>query len=231
MADRAATFVLVHGATAGGWQWRALARRLQADGWPVYTPTLTGLGERAHLLSPAVDLRTHILDIVNLLRFEELDEVVLVGKSYSGMVVTGVAQQVPERLRRVVYLDALVPQDGQSMLDILGAPAAARLRELVAREGDGWRLPPPPGAPARHTAHPFACLVQPLRLDNPAAAGVPRTYIRCTAGGAGPHAAATAAIARRAAAEGWDCRELDSDHDAEQHAPEALAAILRGLAA
>jgi len=231
MAPPTTTFVLVHGATGGGWQWRAVADLLRATGALVFTPTLTGLGERSHLLNPTIDLDTHILDVINVLRFEELNDVVLVGKSYSGMVVTGAAEELPERLRRLVYLDAVVPQDGQAMLDVLGEPTAAMLRGLVERAGDGWRLPLPPGAPARITEHPFACLTQPLRLSNPSAAQVPRTYIRCTHDPTGQHGSMTSRMATRARSDGWDVRELESDHDAEQHLPEAVATVLAQLAA
>src|SRR5207248_3061546 len=114
-----ATFVLVHGGWDGGWFWRPVARRLQSDGHDAFTATLTGSGERVHLASPDVDLTTHILDIVNLLAFEDLQDVMLVGYSYSSMIVTGVVERVPERIRHLIYLDAFVPRDGQSLADIL----------------------------------------------------------------------------------------------------------------
>jgi len=127
--------------------------------------------------------------------------------------VTGVTEELPERLSRLVYLDTVVPQDGQAMLDILGEPTATMLRGLVERAGDGWRLPLPPGAPARLTEHPFACLTQPLRLGNPIAAQVQRTYIRCTHDPTGQHGSMTTRMATRARSEGWDVRELESDHE------------------
>src|SRR5258705_1716413 len=116
---RKSTYVLVHGAWHGGWCWKRVAPALRAAGHEVYTPTLTGLGERAHLANPAIDLATHISDVVNLLEAEELNEVVLLGHSYGGMVVTGVADRAPARLRRVIYLDAFLPEDGKSLLDYL----------------------------------------------------------------------------------------------------------------
>src|SRR5579871_2677956 len=109
-----ATFVLVHGGWDGGWAWRAIANDLRAAGHEVFTPTMTGSGERVHLASPAIDLSTHVTDIANVLRYEDLYDVILVGSSYGGIVITGVAEVVPERLRQLVYLDAFVPQDGQS---------------------------------------------------------------------------------------------------------------------
>src|SRR6476620_6599379 len=111
-----ATFVLVHGALGGGWQWRSVARHLAAHDHEVYRPTLTGLGERSHLLTPQVDLTTHIQDVLSLLQWENLEQVFLCGHSYGGVVITGVADQRPERLARLVYIDALVPEDGQSAM-------------------------------------------------------------------------------------------------------------------
>src|SRR5690349_14070720 len=114
------TYVLLHGGWAGGWQWRAVAQHIRAAGYEVYTPTFTGLGERAHLASPEVGLETHIQDVLGVLEYEDLHEMVLVGHSYSGMVSTAVAERVPERIAELVYVDAFVPQDGQSLNDIIG---------------------------------------------------------------------------------------------------------------
>ena len=113
-----ATFVLVHGTGHGGWCWQKLAPLLRAGGSEVYTPTLTGLGDRSHLLGCGVDLTTHITDVASLLFYEDLLDVILVGHSYAGMVITGVAATVPERLRLLVYLDAYLPDEGQSELDL-----------------------------------------------------------------------------------------------------------------
>src|SRR6266498_5853186 len=110
-----ATYVLLHAGWAGGWQWRAVAQRLRMEGHEVYTPTFTGLGERVHLASSEVGLETHIQDILGVLTYEDLHDVILVGHSYSGMVSTAVAERVPERLAHLVYVDAFVPQDGQSL--------------------------------------------------------------------------------------------------------------------
>ena len=115
------TFVLVHGATAGGWEWKRTGQFLADDGHTVYRATLTGLGEREHLNSVDIDLQTHIGDVVNLILFEDLHDVVLTGHSYGGMVVTGVMDRIPERIRHVVFLDAAVPQDGQSLWDLFGS--------------------------------------------------------------------------------------------------------------
>ena len=150
-----ATFVLVPGGWSSGWQLRAVATHLRADGHQVITPTLTGLGERVHLAHPDVNLETHIQDIVNVIHFEDLNDVILVGYSYSGMVTTAVADRLPERLARLIYVDAYVPNDGQSLADILGPQVMSMLREYADQYGDGWRLPHnPPNAPFRVVAQP-----------------------------------------------------------------------------
>src|SRR6202040_1266512 len=139
-----ATFVLVHGAWHGSWCWKRVRKALQARGHDVFTPTLTGVGERSHLLSPDVNLDTHITDVVNLIRWEELSDVVLCGHSYGGCVVTGVADRLPDRIGAMVYLDAFTPEDGESLLDILPGPKRIQLLEATAREGEGWMMPPIP---------------------------------------------------------------------------------------
>jgi pimeloyl-ACP methyl ester carboxylesterase len=225
-----ASYVLVHGGLSGGWQLQELAARLRAAGHEAFTPTLTGLGERSHLLTPDVDLNTHILDIVKLLTGEDLRDVILLGKSYAGVVITGAAEQAPERLRHLVYLDAVVPEDGRSVLDLAEPEHAAFLTRLVEEHGDGWRLPVPPNADPRLTDHPFRTFTQPLVLKNPAAAAVPRTYIRCMGITAGTmHARMTARAAELAQAQGWRYHELPCDHDAERLMPEAVTALLLDL--
>ena len=231
-----ASFVLVHGAFHGGWCWRDVAARLCADGHEVFTPTLTGLGERSHLASPAVDLSTHVLDVVNLMHWEDLRDVVLVGHSYGGMVVTGVAEGAAERIGALVYLDALVPEDGQSALDLQPAERRAEILEEVA--ANGGRLWPPRSAayygvrdPARQawvdghcTPHPFATVFERLRLSGPPAAGVARKlYILCTDPPL-PYLRRFYDLA--AAREGWQTMELPTGHDAMVTEPERLSQIL-----
>ncbi len=134
-----APFVLVHGAWHGGWSWNKVRARLAAAGHEVFTPSLTGLGDRAHLASPAVDLDTHVEDVVALLEAEDLRGAILVGHSYAGMVITGVVSRVPARVAQVVYLDAFLPEDGKCLNDYyVGAPGYA---ENVRANGEGWRLP------------------------------------------------------------------------------------------
>jgi pimeloyl-ACP methyl ester carboxylesterase len=134
------TLVLVHPAWLGGWCWRKLVPLLRVHGHEVHTPTLTGLGERAHLAHPGIDLHVHVTDIVNVLVYEDLHGVVLLGTSSAGMVITGVAEQVPERIGHLVYLDAFVPDDGQSLLDLVPADRRAAMEAQVESEGDGWLL-------------------------------------------------------------------------------------------
>ena len=141
------TFVLVHPAWFGGWCWRKVSPVLRARGHEVFAPTLTGLGERAHLASQKVGLEMHVEDVANVLEYEDLRQVILVGNSSGGMVITGVADRMPERIAHLVYLDAFVPEDGQSMLDIIPAERRPLMEALVQKEGSGWLLPrfaPPP---------------------------------------------------------------------------------------
>ena len=138
------TFVLVHGAWHGSWCWKRVRKALQAQGHEVFTPTLTGIGERSHLLSPEVNLATHIDDVVNLVRWEELSDVVLCGHSYGGCVISGVADRIPDRISELVYLDAFVLQDGESAHDALPSAQRDLQLELTRHHGEGWRVPPIP---------------------------------------------------------------------------------------
>jgi pimeloyl-ACP methyl ester carboxylesterase len=137
-------FVLVHPAWLGGWCWRKIAPLLRARGHDVYTPTLTGLGERAHLSKPDIGLDTHVEDIVKVLEFEDLSRVILAGNSSAGMVITGVADRVSERISQLVYIDAFVPEDGQSLVDLLPADRRQAMEDLVKAEGQGWLRPGSP---------------------------------------------------------------------------------------
>jgi pimeloyl-ACP methyl ester carboxylesterase len=235
-----ATFVLVHGGHAGGWQWREVAAGLEAAGHTALRPTLTGLGERAHLAGPGVGLDTHLRDVLNVLAYEELHEVILAGHSYGGLVITGVAERAPERLRHLVYLDAFVPRDGESLRDLLAAalgPAAvAQVEAQVRGAGGGWRLPRPPadsdGAPnPRATDQPYATFTQPVAVRSPAAAALPRTYVLCTERPPGwPFAPVLAAAAARARASGWGYHELPTGHALWRTAPrEVETGTNRGL--
>src|SRR5579884_3369521 len=219
-------FVFVHGGWGGGWEWRDIADRLREAGHDAYRPTLTGLSERRHLLSPAVNLETHVEDVANLLWFEDLNEVVLCGHSYGGMVVTRVADRAPERLAHIVYIDAFVPRSGESLLDLLPPPFADLIR---GRCGDGVPMPIPRdrleatvGAwyADRVVDHPFTTFADAVELTG-AGAAIPRTYIRCTESDAPIDASA-----ERARAYGWHVRELAAHHDAQVDDPAALVELL-----
>lgn len=138
------SFVLVHGAWHGSWCWKRVRRSLQAKGHDVFTPTLTGVAERSHLLSRNVDLETHILDVVNLIRWEELSDIVLCGHSYGGCVISGVAERVPDRIRSLVYLDAFVLEDGENLLQYVPEGQRNQLLEATGSVGEGWKVPPIP---------------------------------------------------------------------------------------
>jgi pimeloyl-ACP methyl ester carboxylesterase len=228
-----ATYVIVHGGFSGGWNWRYAANLLRAAGHEVFTPTLTGLGERAHLASPQIDLNTHIQDIVGVLECEDLRDVILVGHSSGSMVTTGVGERVPERLARLVYLDTAIPQDGQSWLDLLGPEMASKLLDLAEKQGDGWRIPLIPDPP-RYQPHPLKTVTDPLAVTNPSTAQIPRAYIHCTAKSKdSPVALAWPAIdraAERARQQGWWYRCLPTDHSPHVTMPRELVDLLLELA-
>jgi pimeloyl-ACP methyl ester carboxylesterase len=170
-----ASFVLVHGAWHGGWCYRAVAKMLRTKGHDVFTPTMTGLGERSHLLRRGIDLDTHIDDILNVIKWEELRDVVLCGHSYGGVVVTGVADRIPDLVKAVVYLDAFVPEDGDNVMDYLGAERQAKiLRDCEAHGGIAVAAPPPEFYGVNQadiewvrrnlTPHPLGTLQQPIKL-------------------------------------------------------------------
>lgn len=237
-----ATFVLVQGAVVGGWCWRWVSAEPRAAGHDVHTPTLTGLGERVHLANPRVDLDTHIEDVVNVLRYEDLAGVVLVGWSYGGMVVAGAADRVPERVAHVVHLDSDVPRDRDTSAP---ADSHARLEALAAAHGDGWFVPPEvtrvdalllAGLPeekrawiaARLAPQPVRTWTKPIRLTG-AAAAIATTYVRCTAG-YDPTDPDTRRQADRARSEPrWRYRELAQTHAAPLTAPPSVAEVLLDL--
>jgi pimeloyl-ACP methyl ester carboxylesterase len=163
MGTTMTTFVLVH----GGWCYKRVARLLRQAGHEVYTPTLTGLGERAHLINRAIDLDTHVQDIVGVIRCEELSDVVLCGHSYGGMVVTGVAEQIAAKIRSLVYLDAFVPENGKCLFDYLPAERSGQMRDDAAQNGEGYKITPIPAAAFAVNAQDAAwvdamCVKQPL---------------------------------------------------------------------
>jgi len=238
-----ATFVLVAGACCGGWGWSRVTPLLRDAGHEVYAPTLTGVGERVHLATPTIDLATHITDVVNLLVYEDLREVALVGWSSGGMVIPGVADQVPERVGQLIYLDGCVPEDGQSEYDLEADPAARRADDQAAAAAAGtpgfWPVPTAyireeiPDAVdaawvlARMTPHPLATFAQPLRLHHPEPS-VPRAFVYCTEG-KHPDGLSTRAAVRLRSAPGWTYREVVANHLAPFTAPQALTAAFLSL--
>jgi len=227
-ADRH-TFVLVHGATAGGWEWKRAGQVLLDEGHVVYRPTLTGLGEREHLNSTEVDLQTHIDDVVNLILFEDLHDVVLTGHSYGGMVVTGVMDRIPERLRQVVFLDAAVPEDGQSIWDLFGGQG-----QDPERFKDGFMQVPwvQPGArPPYSVKHSVKCFTQPVSYRNPAALALPVAYVAFVpADQSAEERAGKDRSWQNAKARGWTIRTFPGGHVAHQEDPAGVAKLIAQLA-
>jgi pimeloyl-ACP methyl ester carboxylesterase len=234
-----ATFVIVHGAWSGPHAWRWVRPILRAAGHEVVTPSLTGLGERAHLATPATNLDTHISDVAAVLHYEDLHNVVLVGHSYGGMVITGVADRSPERIGHLVYLDADVPREGESELDLVPADERAGYEEAVRTRGDGWRVPPPfpdplpPGLPpefvwgiARMNPQPLATMTQPLHLEH-GETGLPRTFVLCTEGK--EDEVEPPYVARVRTDPSWRLVELAATHTAHVAAPELLSRTLLDL--
>lgn len=227
------TFVLVHGAWAGGWKWRRVAPLLRRAGHEVFTPTLTGLGERAHLASPEIDLDLQVRDVVAVLEMEDLRGITLVGHSYGGMVVTGAAELAPERIARLVYLDAFVPEDGKCALDYVVPERAAKFREQGERTG--FVEPPPPAlwgvvdpahvafARQREARHPYRCFTQRLRRVNSSAAILPKTFVYCSSPATGTF---DQFAVKYRSDPGWRFHELKTGHDSMILVPEELAKIL-----
>ena len=232
-----ATFVLVHGAWHGGWCWLRVARLLRDAAHEVYTPTLTGLGERAHLARPEIDLETHVDDVVGVIEAEELRNVILVGHSYAGLVITGVAARAANRLAHLVYLDAFVPETGKSLLDYAG-PRAEAMRESARTQGDGWRIPPLPPERFGITSQRDREWLQRRLVPQPlttfeqsltAAGGErgKRTYVYCSS----PATGMFDQFAERLREDRkWQFHELKTGHDAMLTAPGDVAKLLLALA-
>ncbi|MFI6165955.1 alpha/beta fold hydrolase [Nocardia sp. NPDC051052] len=238
------TFVLVHGAWHSGRCWERVTPLLESDGHRVLAPSLTGYGDKAHLLSPEVGLETHVDDIVTLIEEQDLTEVVLVGHSYAGLVISSVANQIPDRIGHLVYLDAMVPEDGETAVDV--QPMSQHLIDLAATSGGGWRVPPLPEQPPPFglfgvtdpadviwlrtmlSDQPVRCLQQPVRLNNPAAQAIPRAHMHCV--GATP-----AGITRRPVpaiqpnGSPARVRELETGHDCMITMPVELSKLLLEL--
>jgi pimeloyl-ACP methyl ester carboxylesterase len=246
------TYVLVAGAWLGGWSWQPVTRQLRAQGHDVHPGTLTGLGERSHLATPETNLDTYIADVVNLIEFEDLHDVVLVGHSYAGHVVTGVADRIPERIALLAYLDAGPSPDGAAFMDLQPPAARELVGRLVDQAGEGWQVPMPSweelegvmGASleglgpderrrmrARAAAQPLRTWTQPLSLKNPAREQLPKLLITCSL----PLAQVREMIAgghpwfAALAGPEWSFLELPTGHWPMFSVPEPLATLLHQL--
>ncbi len=229
-----ASIVLAHGAWSAAWAWKKMRPLFRAAGHDFFSPTYTGLGERAHLARPEVDLSTHIEDVLAVLEFENLTDVTLLGHSYGGMVATGVADKARGRIARIVYIDAFAPNDGQSLFDLVGPKAEGNMRAGATKEGDGWRLPinpmPPDTAPEdvawaspRRRPQPIRTFEQKLKLESKEPPP-PRHYIYATRNGPGDVFRQFSTRAKSEA--GWKSYELDCSHNPHITCPDALMALL-----
>ena len=235
----ARTFVLVHGAWHGGWCWSRVADRLRAGGHRVFTPTQTGLGERSHLLSKDITLDTFTNDIAGVIEAEELSDVVLVGHSFGGNAISGVADRMGERIRHLVYLDSLVVEGGQAPFDNLASEVVAARRKAAEESSGGVSLPNP--APSvfgvldaadaewvrrRLTPHPISTYLSRLNIKGPVGNNLPRTYVHCTTPS---YAALQASRDWVKAQQGWRWAEIATGHDAMVSAPDELTRLLIGV--
>jgi pimeloyl-ACP methyl ester carboxylesterase len=221
------TYVIVHGAWGGGWDWRRVDSILTARGQEVYRVTLTGLGERVHLANPSIGLNTHIEDVVNTIRWEELGNVVLVGHSYGGMVITGAADRVPERIRALIYVDAFLPDSGESLSGIVGERfqsfVQSNLKDgMVQAAWESAERPVP-----KDVSHPLKTLTDTLVLSNPAARRVAASYILTIEKGADRDDFSP--FADRARARGWPVHRMEGNHVPERVAPAELVELLLRL--
>jgi pimeloyl-ACP methyl ester carboxylesterase len=217
------TYVIVHGAWGGGWDWKRVDDLLTADGQTVYRPTLSGMGEHSNFTGTNIDLNTHIQDIVNVLEWENLQDVVLVGHSYGGMVITGVADRVPGRIKHLVYIDAIVPENGESVNSL----RVGHGRHPVK---DGFVIPTwvPPNTPPPHDVpQPAATFSQPITLTNQITAlKIPTTYILAVDPGKQAADDDFYRFYQRAQTHAWKTEVIESDHVVERSHPREIARLL-----
>jgi pimeloyl-ACP methyl ester carboxylesterase len=237
--SRNKTYVLVHGGFHGSWAWKDVAFRLRALGHTVYTPTLTGLGERSHLMAIKPTLDIFIEDVAQVLRFEDLEDVILVGHSFAGSVVSGVADRMADRLRHLVYLDAIVLKSGQSPMDLVDPGMIERYRQRAYATSGGLTVPPnepdyfgildPVQAAwlkTKLSPHPFQTYLDKLALAHELGNGVPVTYIACT----NPALAATSRSRELAQSlPGWTYLEIPTAHNAMMLMPAELTSMLAAI--
>jgi pimeloyl-ACP methyl ester carboxylesterase len=230
-----ATYVLVHGAWHGSWCWKRVRKALQAAGHEVFTPTLTGVGERSHVNSTGTDLSTHISDVVNLIQWEELSDVILCGHSYGGFVITGAADRIPGQIRALVYLDAFVPEDGQCLFDLVPPEQVQRMRQQAQAKGGGLKVDPIPAevfnvnpsdsawVNAQCTPQPLATFEERVRLTGGIARIHDITHVLATGFREG---SPFPPCHERAKAKGWKTRSVACGHDVMLDLPEELTALL-----
>ena len=236
MSSSAKIFLVCHGAWSAGWAWKKMHPLMSKAGHRLITPSYTGLGERAHLAHPGIDLETHIGDMLNVIKYEDINDFVLIGHSYGGMVATGVADRARNKVKQLIYIDAFVPRDGQALLDLYEADRAGV--QEAAKNGDGYRVPPNPTPPdtspedvawlsERRVHMPLKCFEQKLKLSEPLT--LPRSYIYATrinpADTFGPFAKMTKSDPA------WRYYEIDASHSPNVTAPDALMALLEKIAA
>ena len=238
MSESPATFVLVPGAWHGGWCYARVAALLRARGHTVFTPTLTGQGERVHLFSGAINLSTHVEDVLGVFRFERLRDVVLAGHSYGGMVITGVADRIAERIKALAYLDAFIPEDGQSLFDINIPANTQRFLENAGRTG-GLSVPAPPAAyfgvnaadaatvDELATPHPLGCFTEKLKLTGAYRSVRKHLYVHGTVL---PRESPFKRFYEQARSSGWSAYELACGHDVMLDMPERTAELLASIA-
>lgn len=231
-----AVFVVAHGAWSAGWAWKKMRPPMRAAGHEFWTPTHTGLGERAHLASPDIDLNTHIQDIVAVLESEDLNDVYLIGHSYGGMVATGVADRARARIKHIIYVDAFAPKNGESVFGLQDAEARERMVAGAKATGEGWRMPTSPMPPdtaaedlawASHRRKPQPIKTFETKLVLSAEPSAPRSYIYCKRNRPGD---VFRQFLERAKREGWRSFEIDASHNPHITAPDLLAGILQDIA-
>ena len=224
--------VIIHGAWGGAWQFSKIDPLLRERGYDVRRVTLTGLGERVHLASPDIGLQTHIDDVVNVILFENLRDIVLLGHSYGGMVITGVADRVPDRIQQLIYLDAILPNDGESVATARGEQSGSI--DLPKMTRDGFVIPfwvRPGKTPPVDVPHPLKTFTDPIALKNPAAQKIPAVYILTVDAGKSPEEDDFAPFASRARERGWPVIAMEADHNPHWRKPaetvDVLTAALR----
>lgn len=217
--------MIVHGAWGGSWAFKQVEALLRGKGYDVYRPSLTGQGERVHLASSDINLNTHIKDVVNVFLYEELKDVILVGHSYGGMVVTGVADSIPERIKQLIYVDAFVPKDGESVENMNGE---INTWLMQMKKGD-YLIPTwvkPDQKPPKDVPHPLGTITERIVLDNALTSKIPSCYILTVDSGKAPEEDGFARHAQRAKERGWPVEYLQSDHNPQWSAPNAFIEML-----